>query len=164
MTDSKVPTIESEYVLHRSPVWRARSDFIINAPLPEASRPKRYEQLFVLRVGEDRFEVCCEPFFLYDVALGDIVQTTDAPGAMFLVSGVRELSGRFVFRAWFGSVPGHPHHEIASDLAKLGALMEWASTNLLAIDAPNEEHAQRIADYLAEQQKAGLLTYETGRS
>jgi hypothetical protein len=35
---------------------------------------------------------------------------------------------------------------------------------LLAVDAADEEHAQHIADFLAERESAGQLTYETGRS
>jgi hypothetical protein len=41
--------------------------------------------------------------------------------------------------------------------------MEWASENLLAVDAADADHARLLADYLAEQQGHGRLVYETGR-
>lgn len=61
-------------------------DFPVNPPpgfeggwpaeLPEKDRPRRFEQLFAKQIGDDRFEICCTPFFLFDVALGDIVVTS----------------------------------------------------------------------------------------
>lgn len=81
----------------------------------------------------------------------------------YVVEGVVESSGRYVFRAWFGE-SFHPRAEIAAELEGLGALLEWSSVNLLAIDAADAEHAQRVADFLAGRQEAGHLLYETGRS
>jgi hypothetical protein len=94
--------VPSEFVLHEQPVWRDRSNFIINAELPEKDRPRRFEQLFAREVGEDRFEVCCIPFFVYDIALGDVVRTAPKGDRKYVVSGVAERSGRYVFRIWFG--------------------------------------------------------------
>ena len=74
-----------------------------------------------------------------------------------------ERSGRFVFRVWFGEA-FHPRQEVADELTERGALLEWSSANLLAVDAADEANAQRIADYLAEQEGAGRLMFETGRS
>lgn len=48
--------------------------------------------------------------------------------------------------------------------ALLGALIEWSSVNLLAVDAEDESHAQEIADFLRGRQGLGQLLYETGRS
>ena len=157
MTDAK------EFVVHQEPVWRERSNFIVNAELPEKDRPRRFEQLFVRRVGDDRFEVCCIPFFLYDIALGDIVTTGPKGDRKYVVKEVAERSGRYVFRVWFGE-SFHPRDEVAEQLKSFGALLEWSSRNLLAVDAVDQEHAQLVADFLAESEKAGQLYYETGRS
>jgi hypothetical protein len=82
--------------VHYDPVWREQADFIIGAPLPEQGRA---EQLWARQLGEPLlFEICCIPFFLYDVALGGVVQTD----ASYELACVAEPSGRFVFRAWFG--------------------------------------------------------------
>lgn len=142
--------------VHRAPVWRDRSDFVIGALLPEEGRA---EQLWARQVGDRRFEICCIPFFLYDVALGDVVETD----AELNFRGVVERSGRFVFRVWFGEAV-HPQQEIAGELAALGVLFEWSSANLLAVDAADETQAQMIADYLAEQEDSGRLIFETGSS
>lgn len=152
-----------EFVVHQEPVWREQSNFVINAELPEKDRPKRFEQLFVRQVADDRFEVCCIPFFLYDVALGDIVRTAPKGDRKYVMTDVVEASGRYVFRVWFGE-SFQPRDEIDSELKALGSLTEWSSRNLLAVDAVDEEHAQLVADFLAEREKAGQLIYETGRS
>jgi hypothetical protein len=152
-----------EFAVHRDPVWRERSDFIINAELPETDRPRRFEQLFARQVGDDQFEVCCIPFLLYDVALGDIVTTWSKDNREFVVRQVTKPSGRYVFRVWFGE-SFYPRQEIASEIKALGSLIEWSSPNLLAVDAADHEHAQLVADFLMEREKAGQLVYETGRS
>lgn len=156
-------TDPNEFVLHEEPVWRDRSNFIINAELSEEDRPRKFEQLFVRQVTDDRFEVCCIPFFLYDIALGDVVATSPKDDRKYVVTGVAKSSGRYVFRVWFGE-SFHPRDEVAEELKALGSLVEWSSRNLLAVDATDKEHAQRVADFLAEREKAGHLVYETGRS
>src|SRR3954453_9406655 len=71
---SLVATVKAERVdaVHAAPVWRERADFVIGARLPEEGRA---EQLWARRIEGRHFEVCCIPFFLYDVALGDVVET-----------------------------------------------------------------------------------------
>lgn len=156
-------TDANEFVVHQDPVWRERSNFIINAELAEKDRPRRFEQLFAKQVGEDRFEICCIPFFVYDIALGDVVVTSPRGGRKYVVDKVIEPSGRYVFRVWFGE-SFHPRDEIAAELRALGSIIEWSSRNLLAVDAVDREHAQLVADFLAEREQAGHLVYETGRS
>jgi len=156
-------TEASEFVVHRDPVWRERSNFIINAELLEADRPRRFEQIFAKQLGEDRFEVCCIPFFLYDIALGDVVVTSAKGGRKYVVDKVVEPSGRYVFRVWFGETV-YPRDEIAEKLGEFGALLEWSSVNLLAVDARDHAHAQQVADYLAAAEADGVLMFETGRS
>ena len=152
-----------EFVVHQDPVWRERANFIIHAALPEEDRPKRFEQLWARQLGDDRFEVCCIPFFVFDLALGDVVATTPRDGRKYLVNRVVEPSGHYVFRAWFGQ-SYYPRDEIADGLKALGSLIEWSSRNLLAVDAADGEHAQVVAHFLMEREKAGHLIYETGRS
>ena len=142
---------------HSEPVWRDKSDFIIFAPISDDG--SEVEQLFVRQISDHRFELCCIPFFLYDVALGDVVETDDT----YLVREVVEQSGRYVFRVWFGRTV-HPRDDIAEALGDLGALLEWSSVDLLAVDAKDLAQAQKIADYLAIASDEGKLMFETGRS
>lgn len=154
---------QQEFVVHQDPAWREHANFIISAELPEKDRPKRFEQLWARQVADARFEVCCIPFFVFDLALGDMVATSPRGGRKYVVEKVVEPSGRYVFRVWFGE-SFQPRDEIASGLKALGSLIEWSSRNLLAVDAVDAGHAQLVADFLMEREKAGHLVYETGRS
>jgi Domain of unknown function (DUF4265) len=153
-------TPPEKFSTHDAPVWRDRANFIINAKLPEAGR---FEQLWTRQVSADTFELCCIPFFLYDVALGDVVQTEDVDGRQYVLARVVKPSGHFVFRAYFGR-SAHPREEVVDRLTELGAVMEWSSATLLAIDALDSEHAQRIADFLHVRAAQEQLMYETGKS
>jgi hypothetical protein len=102
--------------VHEAPVWRERADFVIGAQLPEEGRA---EQLWARRLEGQQFEICCIPFFLYDVALGDVVETD----AAYDLTRVMEPSGRLVFRIWFGD-SFHPRQAVADELTKRGALIE----------------------------------------
>jgi hypothetical protein len=154
---------QQEFVVHRDPVWRERSNFIVHAELPEKDRPKRFEQLWARQLSEDQFEVCCIPFFIYNLALGDVVATSSKAGRKYVVAKVVRPSGRYVFRVWFGR-SFQPRDEIVGELEALGSLVEWSSRSLLAVDAVDGEHAQPVADFLAEREKTGHLFYETGCS
>ncbi len=138
---------------HREPVWRERSDFVIGADLEGGDS----EQLFVRQLGPRRFELCCIPFFTYGMSLGDVVETDD----QYTVMRVVERRGHRTFRVWFGDSFA-PRDEIAQELADLGALLEWSSTNLLAVDAADDETAQAVVDYLQKRQTSGDLIYEDG--
>lgn len=139
--------------VHEAPVWRDRANFVIGAQLPEEGRA---EQLFARQLSDRRFEICCIPFFVYDLALGDVVETDES----YNVTSVVQPSGRFVFRVWFGE-SFHPRHPVADELSAHGALLEWSSDNLLAVDAADEVAAQEIADYLAAEERAERLAFET---
>lgn len=154
---------EREFVVHQDPIWRERANFIIHAELPEKDRPQRFEQLWARQLDDDRFELCCIPFLVFNLALGDVVITSPKGDRQYVMKKVVEPSGRYVFRVWLGQSP-LPRDEIAHELGALGSLIEWSSPNLLAVDAADSEHAQLVADFLIEREKAGLLVYETGRS
>lgn len=145
--------------VHREPVWRDRSNFIIATSIEPDESGMSTEQLWARRVDDQLFELCCIPFFADNLALGDVVEVDSD----YIVSRVSTPSGRFVFRIWFGE-SSHPRNEVSVELDSLGALIEWSSENLLAVDARDAAHAQQIADYLQEQENAGRLMYETGKT
>lgn len=149
-----------QFATHSEPIWRERADFIINAPLSEVGR---FEQLWVKRVGEDQFEVCCIPYFLYDVALGDTVETAPQGGRQYVLGRVLNRSGRYVFRAYFERPQYRYRDATVEGVQALGAQIEWSSPSLLAVDVDGPS-AQKVADYLQEQEDAGRLMYETGKT
>lgn len=144
---------------HSEPVWRDKANFIIAATVGPSTIKVTTEQLWVRKIAEKRFEVCCIPFFVYNLALGDKVEATDD----LLVDRVAEPSGRFVFRVFFPH-PGSPRDATVSALTGLDALLEWSSPSLLAVDAIDESHARIIAGFLQQEEDQGHVMYETGRS
>ena len=142
---------------HSEPVWRSKSDFVLAAEVMGADSD--LEQLAVRQLAPFQFEICCIPFFLYGVSLGDVVETDDE----YLLQNVIERSGRYVFRVWFGET-AYPRDQIAHALTNLGGLLEWSSLNLLAVDAENPEVATRISDFLTAAASEEKLLFETGGS
>lgn len=158
-------TSEHDFVVHLSPAWRDRADFIINANIEEEDLPKRYEQLWVRRLGERWFEICCIPFFVHDLALGDEVETAPKGDRQYLLTRVVKPSGGYTFRVWFGdsNLPT-ARNEVVKAARDRSCEFEWFSENLLALDARDDRRAQELADFLHEREQLGHLTYETGRT
>ena len=154
---------EPRVALHRDPVWRKRSDFIISAEIEPGDTGKQTEQLWARKVDESHFELCCIPFFAYHLALGDVVRTESRASGRYVVSEVTQPSGRSVFRVWFGGT-AEPRKDVLDELESLGALIEWSSNNLLAVDAPDRDSAHHLAAFLREQEVQGRLIYETGKA
>jgi hypothetical protein len=115
-------------------------------------------------VTENRFEVCCIPFFLYGIALGDEVQTGLRGEQQYMVQRVAARSGRQVFRAWFTDPACRL--DVADDLNHLGCLMEWRweGSNLLAIDAESDALAKSVMELLEQRREVGQLEYESGQA
>jgi uncharacterized protein DUF4265 len=152
-------TDAERFSTHPEPVWKDRANFIINAELPEAGH---LEQLWTRQLSDNTFEICCIPFFLYDVALGDVVETRPRGARTYVLHRVTQPSGRYVFRVHFpdralGSA-------VADELTGLGALIEWSSPALLAVDAADQSHAQPIANHLQQAEDQQRLIYETGKT
>jgi hypothetical protein len=154
---------DDRFIVHPFPVWRDRSDFIIQAELEAADAPKRFEQLFARRLGESEFEIDCVPFFLYGLALADVVETAPSNDMTFVVAGLKRPSGRSVFRVWFGDDP-RSREPVSEELRSLGALLEWSSSNLLAVDAADQATVDGVLRFLTDRQAAGELLFESGAS
>ena len=154
-----VPAPEDVFLTHREPVWRDRSNFIIMAALPGAGR---FEQLWARQEGADLFELCCIPFFVHNLALGDVVRTDADDEKAHVIKGVVRPSGRWTFRVWLGD-SAEDRLSVETEMLALGMLTEWSSPNLLAVDAETDALAQRLADALAEGERMGRWVYETGR-
>lgn len=146
--------------VHRDPIWRDRADFIIGIGIDPSDTGITSEQLWARKVDESHFMICCIPFFVYDLALGDIVETDSS----YNVRHVSATSGRFVFRVHFEQERQKYSDEVVLGLAERGALVEWSSLSMFAVDARDAAHAQVVADYLHDRVQHEWLVYETGRT
>ncbi|NJI60151.1 DUF4265 domain-containing protein [Microbacterium oxydans] len=141
-------------------MWRERSDFIIGIPIDPGNTDVITEQLWARKVSESTFEICCIPFFAYDISLGDVVEVD----ASFEVKRVVERSGRYVFRVHVKDSISSVAADVVRSIEAQGGLVEWSSPRLFAVDADNSIKAQEIANLLQQMEEQGLLVYETGRT
>jgi hypothetical protein len=155
-------TMSERTIQHLSPICREKSDYIIRVRTPDKNSEGQdiWEQLWVKKHPDNIFEICCIPFYLYNVSLGDQVILHEEYRTIQVVSP----SGHYTFRVWFGdSCSPNVREIVIQELTQYQCLFEWYSENLLAIDVPNSITAQLVADILAENEKAKYLVYETGR-
>jgi hypothetical protein len=158
--DSEMKIELPQFSTHENPVWREKANYIINLP---THWDGRYEQMWCRQVQETEFEVCCIPYFLYDIALGDILKAVPIDRQRHGEAVVKECSGRGVFRVYFEVEQYRNQKAISADLNELGALVEsWRSSDLLAVDARDDGQYQLIGNFLTRCSSRGFLSYESG--
>jgi hypothetical protein len=175
-----------QFLTHQAPVWRDRANFILHAKVvdgdgagtinvsnvaagtssPRNTESSLFEQLWtrrIRRLGKTRYAICCIPFFVYDLNLGDEVETEAADGLSYVVRRVVKRSGHRTIRVWFGeSSRPAAREEVTDELAALGCDLEWSSRSLLAADASSDDRVRDALDLLAQRQALGHLLFETG--
>lgn len=151
-------------LVHESPVWREKADFIIAARIHSARGESKLEQLWARQLDVNRFEICCIPFFVYDLALGDQVKTSLEQEDRYVIERVTKRSGRYTFRVWFNSPAAR--QALPEIIIRMGCLVEWQTKggHLLAIDAESEALARQVAGVLQQEEDLGHLVFETGRT
>lgn len=157
--------MEPESLTHPTQVWPERTNFIIGARVPsdDDSDVQRWEQLWARQISDNRFEICCIPFFVYNIALGDEVETGPELGKQYMIQRVTKPSGHYTYRVWFGDTAHPPaRQELVDAVTRLGCLCEWSSEDLLAIDAASDNEANILAQVLIERQQLGHLLFESG--
>ena len=121
------------------------------------------EEIPARKTPEGLYEICCVPFFVYDLNLGDKVEIREIDGRN-VVSDVLESAGHHTFRVWFQHNSRAVRDEVENHLESLGGTIEWFDSHLLSVDMPDTAHAVRAVEYLEACEKARRCRYETGRS
>lgn len=128
---------------HPNPVNRPRPNFMLRAALDDLGDGDNFEQLWTKRVGEDLFEICCIPFFVYDLALGDVVQASADSG--YVVRSVARRSGNGVVRVAIKCPDDVEavhlrHHDL---LGRLEYVREWFAPGYVAVSMePGRSHEE----------------------
>jgi Domain of unknown function (DUF4265) len=135
---------------HQNPVRRPVPSFMLRAALDDIDGGGNFEQLWTKRAGEDRFEVCCIPFFAYDLALGDVVRAE--PGTGYVIQSVEQRSGNGVLRV----AVRHPedveavHLKLHDLLGRLEYLCEWFAPGYVAVNLEPERSHNELDAGLAQ--------------
>jgi hypothetical protein len=148
------------YAVHIDPVWRERANFVINASI-NIGGDEQFEQLWVRQLPEGTFEICCIPFFVYGLSLGDVVSTVTGLGHDYLFDRVVEPAGHHTYRVYFDK-SFTDQDEVIRAVSSIGALVERSSTNLMAVDANDADLARLVDGLLLQWQLAGKLVFESG--
>ena len=147
--------------IHENPVWREKGNFFIAADIGDEAGKREWEQLWSRQIDDSRFEICCIPFFAYNLALGDEVKTDEN----YVIIKVTKNSKQKIFRVWFGKSSSVMfRNKVSSNIQEFGCEIEWSSENLLAISAPTDKIARSVMNFLHERHNQNLLTYEIGRT
>jgi hypothetical protein len=140
------------YLTHSEPIWRDQANYLLMAEIDGD-----LEQLWAREITETTFMICCIPLFIYNVALGDIVEAVDNQ-----VTRVVKPSGRYVLRVWLPEKDQALMNRIKVGVGHRGGFWEHSSDQLLGVDAPDAAVATEVRAWLEELQAEGLIEYETG--
>ncbi|UKA62759.1 DUF4265 domain-containing protein [Arthrobacter sp. FW306-04-A] len=128
---------------HPTPVRRAVPSFMLRAVVDDVGGGDSFEQLWTERVGDDRFELSCIPFFAYDMALGDVVRAEAATG--YVIQSVVQRSGNGVVRVAVKRPEDVDavHLRLHDLLGRLEYLCEWFAPGYVAISLePGRSHEE----------------------
>jgi hypothetical protein len=155
-------TDDSDIATHSNPAWPRATSFILHADLAPFGMPGRWEQLWTTQLSDDRFEVCCIPFFTYGVALGDTVSAGQREGKHWVMGEVISRSGHRTLRLAAESPASARalHEALHESLAHTGLAHEWHGSGYVAIDLPPGTQPQEILTLFAGHIKAGTLAAE----
>ncbi|ROQ16723.1 uncharacterized protein DUF4265 [Curtobacterium sp. PhB172] len=148
------------WALHPKPAWAPLVDFVANVELEDdPDSLLRYEQLVFERLPEQRFRLCCVPFYHHGYALGDVVELVDREGFGWTPARVLERSDYWVLRVLLQQDRGAS--AIRSLIESIHAPVE-TTWRLVAFAVPGRDLLQRVRAELDELEQEGLLVYETG--
>ena len=135
------------------------------AEIQDVGAETAWEQLWARQLDERLFELCCIPFFAYDLALGDVFETKRTLEKQHVLSSVISRSGHRTFRAWFEERDDNQAVlELLEKLKTRGHVWEWHSSRLLAIDAIDSQSASELDRLLRRSALDHLLIYEPAAS
>jgi hypothetical protein len=151
-----VPAID--YKIHHHPVWGEKANAVIHAPIEHEGAREMRESLWAKYLSDNRYQICCIPFFVYDLALADEVSTRLDDTGSLLFEKVLKPSGNETFWIFFNEpdrpdVRANVYHKITG----LGCIVEGYNKSLLAFNAESESQARLAVASLKDEIAGELL-------
>lgn len=121
------------------------------------------ESLWARSLGQDLYEIQNVPYCAYGLNCGDIVRATpDGPDLKPEVRAVVGRSGNRTLRMSFGDELSTGQQQPMLDaLNSMGVWAERANAQFVCLNVPREADYDAVCAFLAGQQAAGILEYET---
>ncbi len=143
---------------HPHPVWRDRINSALLMNIVEAGE-RFFEQLWAAYDPQkDAFQICCIPFYLYGVSLGDWLRLRKTQTGVHKVDIV-EVSGHTTLRVW--SDEHRSLVEVTDALCSLKCLCEPSEdARLVGVSVPPEVDLATVHQLLQSKVESGVLGYE----
>ncbi|MFD4941402.1 DUF4265 domain-containing protein [Streptomyces sp. NPDC058239] len=140
------------FIVHDEPVIRPDQAYIAVADLAPFGFPGQMEQIWLRPLGDKKYEVCCLPFRVYGLAMGDVV-SLDAEARN--VNGIVRHSGNRVFRIFFPhSIPLErfisAKESVISAICDADLQAEWSGDRHVAINIPVGGSVARVWEVVRE--------------
>ncbi len=144
---------------HPHPVWRDRINSALLIPIVAEAGERLYEQLWAAYDAQkDAFQICCVPFYVYEISLGDWLRVRETRTGGHKVDIV-EVSWHITLRVW-----SNEHRsliEVIDALRSLKCLCEPSEdTQVVGVSVPPEADLTTVHQLLQSKVESGVLGYE----
>jgi len=150
-----------KFIVHENPALRSKSNYIARVELSPFEFGGEVEQLWLERLDDGSFELCCIPFRAYGLALGDLVSVSEDGTT---VTGVICGSGRRVLRVLL--VPGEAIqtavNEIKREVEKANLISEWSGDRHVAVDVPPMADISSLIGAVERGEAESVMFWEWG--
>jgi hypothetical protein len=121
------------------------------------------ERVWAKRLEESLYEVRNTPWYAYEVNWGDVVRCEgiSSAGLPIVVDVVRE-GGHRTLRVFFEEIGADSRESILAEINRLGATYENGDDTIYSLDLEPDRPLEPLLDFLASEEEAGHLAWETG--
>ncbi|WP_281449339.1 DUF4265 domain-containing protein [Paenarthrobacter nitroguajacolicus] len=130
---------------------------------PEPGAEQMWEGLRGRVETDGTATVLAVPAYLYNINFGDRVNVMRSEENALVATGLNHDALNFTFRVLLNSDEPNAWQPLATELARLGCIVDVMSPRFLAISC-SETLSQDVADQLFTLQNNSVLHYETGRT
>ena len=135
--------------------------FKITFELPEEEEgfpPSKYESLWALPHGKNKFIIDNIPFYIQGISSGDVISASCVKGEWIYEKLIRP-SGNSTFRLYV--FEEKLVQQVRQELSKIGCQSEVSDIpNLIAVEIPAEVTINPFLDYIVNESEKGLLEYQ----
>ena len=124
------------------------------------------ERVWAKPLDQDIYEIRSVPWYAYDVSWGDVVRCEGmSPADLPVVADVVQSGGHLTVRLYFeDAVEPTERGRILEEVNRRGATYENANDSMYGLDIEPHVSPEALLDYLAVEEEAGRLTWESGWS
>lgn len=122
-----------------------------------------WEQLYAWPVGDGGYRIDNIPFFVKNVAVGDVVLARLTEMGWYEFAAVRSRSGHSTFRIWLSDDLASSGRNVAQQIIALGCEVETTLERLIAIDVPPDVEPI-VWDFIDQGRSRGVWGVQVGYS